>query len=70
MDDGNALHLDGVTFGIIPNGTEPLLDTTPDCSMLPESAPWIEVSRLEVILGRKTITRLSENRQSGAFSKA
>ena len=43
MDDGNALHLDGAAFGLVPNLTEPLVDRTPDCSLPIEHAPWVEV---------------------------
>ena len=41
MDDGNALHLDGAAFGLVPNGTEPTHDTSTDCSLPVEQAPWV-----------------------------
>ena len=43
MDGGNALHLDGAVFGYVPNATEPLLDTSADCALPIERAPWVHV---------------------------
>ena len=44
-DDGNAWHFDGAFLGIVPNGTEPELDNSADCTGLPMSqVPWINVS--------------------------
>ena len=31
-------------WGIVPNGTAPLLDTTPNCSTSVAEAPWLRVS--------------------------
>jgi hypothetical protein len=43
MDDGTALHIDGGFFGIVPNGTEPMLDNSTDCSAPMAKAPWVAV---------------------------
>ena len=43
FDGGNALHIDGGFWGIVPNGTEPTLDASADCSMSMALAPWIQV---------------------------
>ena len=41
---GNALHIDGGVFGVVPNGTVPMLDSTGDCSASMDAAPWLNVN--------------------------
>jgi hypothetical protein len=36
MDDGHALHLDGAQLGYVPPGTEPTLDSSPNCTLTME----------------------------------
>lgn len=43
-DDGNALHIDGGVFGIVPNDTVPMLDTTENCTASMDAAPWLNVN--------------------------
>ena len=44
-DDGGAWHFDGALLGIVPNGTEPALDTSPNCTGLAMAdVPWVRVS--------------------------
>ena len=43
LDGGGAWHIDGAAWGFVPNGSAPLLDTTPDCSTNMAAAPWLEV---------------------------
>jgi hypothetical protein len=43
-DGGNAWHLDGGALGIVPNNTEPFLDTSPDCSHDIATLAWLEVT--------------------------
>ena len=52
-DGDGAWHVDGAAWGIVPNGTAPLLDATPDCSTSMAAAPWLAVALpVQDILGR------------------
>ena len=44
FDGGNALHIDGGVFGVVPNGTVPMLDSTGDYSASMDAAPWLNVN--------------------------